>query len=95
MTITVNTIFTQANAMKKLAEQPVIEPEAQPSLKEVFKRELEKKGVYDESKFRWIDDETVEVTNVPALALHSFTLRAEEMGKDISYSKQTIIKITE
>lgn len=85
-----NTVFTQENPAKKLEKKPEFE---QKSLQELFKEELIKKGEYDESKIKWIDHETVEVTNCSGLAVHSFALRAEEMGKDIEYHKKTILKI--
>ncbi len=86
-----NTIFTQENPVKTLDERP--EVTEQRTLPEIFKEELIKKGEYDESKIKWIDHETVEVTNCSGLAIHSFALRAEEMGKDIEYHRKTILKI--
>ncbi|MEP2948441.1 MAG: hypothetical protein ABJO91_00415 [Ekhidna sp.] len=88
-----NSIFSQTNAAKTLQEKSMNFQNEELPLSEVFKQELMKKGEYDESKIRWIDHETVEVTNISGLAIHSFALRAEEMGKDIEYNKQTILKI--
>ena len=94
MTITVNNIIKHRNASKNV-QTDSSDMVNSLSLKEIFKKELQKKGEYDENNVRWIDDETVEVTKVSGLALHSFALRAEEMGKDITYHKKTILKIND
>jgi hypothetical protein len=72
---------------------------AQPStddskLKELFIDVLKDKDEYDETAVNWRDEETVEVNNISNMSLHSFLLKAEQMGKDITYTKKTIIKIS-
>lgn len=63
-------------------------------LKELFIDVLKDKDEYDEAVVNWRDDETVEVNNISNMSLHSFLLKAEQMGKDITYTKKTIIKIS-
>jgi hypothetical protein len=62
-------------------------------LKALFEDILKRKNEYDKAEIHWIDDETVEVKGVSNLCLQSFLLEAEQHGKDIAYTKQTIIKI--
>ena len=62
-------------------------------LKALFEDILKRKNEYDKAEINWIDDETVEVKGVSNLCLQSFLLEAEQHGKDIAYTKQTIIKI--
>lgn len=72
----------------------VSETENDSQLKKVFIDVLKSKNEYDESCIEWLDDETVSCNNVSTMSLHSFLLQAEKMGKDISYTKKTIIKIS-
>jgi peroxiredoxin len=91
MTITVNSIIKHRNASKNV-QADSSDTVNSLSLKEIFKKELEKKGEYNDSNIHWIDDETVEVTNVSGLAIHSFALRAEEMGQRYHLSQKKHFK---
>ncbi len=64
------------------------------ALKEIFIEELRKKGELDKANVGWLDEETIEMDKVFGLCLHSFLLRAEELGKDISITQKTIFKIS-
>lgn len=63
-------------------------------LKSLFIDMLKSKNEYNESSIQWSDDETVEISNISNMSLHTFLLKAEKMGKDISYTKRTIIEIS-
>jgi len=88
MTISVNSVFKQNRDGKSEGQNPE-------NLKELFEAVLKEKNEYSSAEITWLDDETVEVSNISGLSLHSFVLRAEELGKNISYQKKTIIKITD
>lgn len=62
-------------------------------LKSMFENILKQRDEYDNARINWVDNETVEVSNVSNLTLQSFLIQAEQQGKDIAYSKQTVIKI--
>lgn len=62
-------------------------------LKELLKAELQAKGEMHDH-INWIGDLALEADGLSPLALHSFLLKAEAMGKSISYRKKTIIEIT-
>lgn len=62
-------------------------------LKSLFENILKQKKEYEKAQVNWVDDETVEVKNISNQALHWFLLQAEEQGMDISFTKQTVIKI--
>lgn len=64
------------------------------NMAELLTSTLKKKREFDESHIKWLDSETVELSNVSNLTIHSFILQAEALGKDITYSKQTTIKIS-
>ena len=61
-------------------------------LKELFDQVLIEKNEAT-SNLIWVDDETVEVTEVSGHCMHQFALRAEGLGKRVSYEKKIYIKI--
>lgn len=65
-----------------------------PELKTMFEKILKQKNEYDQAKVNWVDDQSVELKNVSNQCLHSFLLEAEKQGKDISFTKQTVITIS-
>ncbi len=65
-----------------------------PLMSELFEETLRSKGEYDPSRIKWIEDNEVEVNGLSKMTLHNFLLRAEALGKDITYTKQTTISIS-
>ncbi|MEP1095254.1 MAG: hypothetical protein ABJG78_09100 [Cyclobacteriaceae bacterium] len=61
---------------------------------ELFHQTMQEKGEYDPSNVSWTDHKTVEVEGLSKMAVHNFILKAEALGKDITYTKQTIISIS-
>ena len=86
MTISINT--TYSGAAVDLLERP----SSDVKLKELLEEVLEEKNVSGEN-LRWLDDQTIEVSGLAPMALHTFILKAEELGKDVTYHKKTIIEI--
>lgn len=64
------------------------------SIAELFEEDLRDKGDYDPSKVKWTSDNSVVIRDLPKMSLHNFILKAESMGLNISYTKETIIKIS-
>ena len=64
------------------------------TIAELFETTLKQKGEFDPENIKWIDDNTIVVGNLSGTALHSVILKAEEMGRDISYTHQTTIRIS-
>ena len=63
-------------------------------LKDLFDQVMEERSETTD-KIKWIDDETVEVSGVSGACMHQFALRAEELGKEVSYQKKIFIKISD
>lgn len=61
-------------------------------LKALLEATIEEKG---ESlhQVKWIDEDRVELNTISGLALHSFLLKVEQLGKSIQYTKTTKIEI--
>lgn len=62
-------------------------------LKTLFHEVLESKNEIEDCNMKWIDEKTVQVDKLSGISLHKFLLKVEEMGKDISYTKKTVIEI--
>ncbi len=62
------------------------------NLKELFEQVLTERQE-STTNLTWVDDETVEVTTVSGQCMHQFALRAEELGKEVSYQKKVFITI--
>lgn len=92
MTITVKQQLHQSNHLKVLRNDQH-STTSDPRVKELFETVLREKNAYNEEKMVWLNDSTVEITGASGLALHSFVLRAEELGKTVAYEKKTVIKI--
>lgn len=41
----------------------------------------------------WVSDSEIVLNQMPSLSLHRFLLKAEKLGKNIEYKKQTVINI--
>ncbi|MGB0522131.1 MAG: hypothetical protein ACPGJS_04185 [Flammeovirgaceae bacterium] len=93
MTISINSVFKQNNANKTAGVD--MPDNSEIDLKKMLEEALKENGETDTLSYKWVDDETVEVYNNRGLALHSFLLEVEKLGKDITFEKKTIIKITD
>ncbi|MCT4623610.1 MAG: hypothetical protein N4A46_08310 [Schleiferiaceae bacterium] len=66
-----------------------------PSLTDLFVETLESKGETSLNEVEWKSTNSVELPNISNLSLHSFALKAEALGKKISYEKTLTVKITD
>lgn len=87
MTIKINSTLKQERCSSSMHDAE------KDKLVEILKKELEKKGELNNCNFQWEDDDTLVLDNITGLALHSFLLRAEELGKEVVCEKQTVLKI--
>jgi len=62
-------------------------------LKALFESVLREKGELDKSNLNWIDDKTVVTNELSGIALHNFLLKVEQLGKNITFTKKTVIEI--
>lgn len=62
-------------------------------LKNMFENVLKEKNEFSPDKLKWLDEKTVQVDELSGLSLHSFLLKVEELGKDVTFTKKTVIEI--
>lgn len=92
LTILTESVFTQKSpATAELVEKLQT---SQPDLSALLLDTLKEKGELDKENVEWIDESTVKLTNVSNVAIHSFVLKAESYANDVTYTKQSIIKIS-
>ncbi|MCI4668981.1 MAG: hypothetical protein MRZ79_12680 [Bacteroidia bacterium] len=59
------------------------------------------KAVFDDAlganndKVNWLDESTCEYAGIPDMNLHKAVLQAQEMGKEVTILRKTIVKISE
>jgi len=66
-----------------------------PELNELFEETLKQKNEYSSSETKWINDNEVQVNGMSDMTLHSFILKAEELGKKITYTKTLKVSISD
>ncbi|MEO9483936.1 MAG: hypothetical protein ABJG47_10840 [Ekhidna sp.] len=93
MTLVTQTINTQVSSMSE--ELKKIKRDATPPLQELFKETVENKGELDALKSRWTADDELMVEGLSQMTLHSFLLKAEELGKNITYTRTLKVEITD
>lgn len=64
------------------------------SMAELFTEVLQKNSDQAGADVQWLDEDTV-VINGQGSVIQNFILQAEALGKSISFTKQTVIKITD
>ena len=68
--------------------------ESTATLKDVFVELLKERGEYDTNNITWNSDDEVVVSKINHFTLHQLVLKAEELGKQISFEKNTVIKFS-
>jgi hypothetical protein len=91
MTISIqSSVFHQSKSNLKVVKDA---PAQEKDLRRMLEEEIQRKGEQGQAEWQWLDDETLEINNLSGLALHSFLLKVEELGKNITYKKKTVIEI--
>lgn len=66
-----------------------------PCLKQLFEEVLKDKGEFFNEDIHLKNRDTVEMSELSNVALHCFVLKAQELGKKITYEKTLTVKITD
>ncbi|WP_462250955.1 hypothetical protein [Ekhidna sp.] len=66
-----------------------------PSLYALFQKTLEVKGEYPLENCEWNGEKELQADNLSSMTLHSFILKAQSLGKKITYAKSLRIKISD
>ncbi|MBC6401263.1 MAG: hypothetical protein GDA51_02590 [Ekhidna sp.] len=82
-----NSSVSEALKEKKKAETS--------NLQEIFEETVRDRGEYPFSKFEWTNDKEVVVDGLSPMILHNFVLKAEKLGKKVSYIRTLKVKITD
>lgn len=64
-------------------------------LKELFIATVERKGEGKELQVNRLSDSELEIEGISQMTLHSFLLKAEELGKKITYTRSLKVEITD
>ncbi|WP_306643679.1 hypothetical protein [Sanyastnella coralliicola] len=89
MTITLN-----SPAKHQLASSANAATEDKALAKRIFEEVMQKKCEYDTAECIWTDDNTVEITGLSGPAVHRFILELEKNGKDVSFERKMVIRIS-
>lgn len=63
-----------------------------PSMSELFEKVLRQKG--EISRLEKVDDHSFRIDDISSMALHSFVIKAQEYGRDVTFTKETVITIS-
>lgn len=93
LTVIMESIHEQNSPM---TEQLRKEKQAEaPSLEELFFQTVQRKGEESKLNTNWISDTEMKVEGISVMTLHSFLLKAEQLGKKITYSRTLSVKISD
>lgn len=93
MTLVMKTTNTQISSMSE--EMKAKKRKVSASLEEILRNTVEDKGQLDALKSRWTSDDELEIEGISQMTLHSFLLKAEELGKNITYTRTLKVEITD
>lgn len=96
---------TNVNESLSLGTETLIHPDPESSpvelkaernaLQELFEQTLIEKGENEGNKFKWVGDNEIQVDGLSGLTLHNFLLKAEALGKKITYRRSIVFTITD
>lgn len=66
-----------------------------PSLTRLFEKTLKTKNEFDTARTHWVEPNEVVVEGLSQMTLQDFIMKAERLGKRVSYSKSLTVKITD
>lgn len=87
MKITLNKKVMQKSFAKQSVEAKKV------NTKEFLLSFLKSKNEYRTENINFKTDDDIEIKNLSALSLHSFLLKAEELGLNIQFEKKTVITL--
>jgi hypothetical protein len=92
LNIVTKSVITHESSMSEAKKQKA--RQNTPSLRELLETTISEGKDLDDLQMNWAGD-TVELQGVSKMALHSFILKAEELGKKITYTKTYQVSITD
>ena len=93
LSIQMETNFVQPSAMPEGLKKQ--RQENAPQLYDLLTATLKEKGEYPLSKTTWINDQEIKVEGLSKMTLHSFIMKAEQLGKKIKYRRSLVVEITD
>lgn len=93
LTILMESIHEQNSPM---AEELRMQKQASAdSLDALFFQTVRRKGEEEKLQANWISETEMEVEGISEMTLHSFLLKAEQLGKKITYTRTLRVKISD
>jgi hypothetical protein len=89
--LTIRVISTRKHENCMSEEAKIKARENAPSLVEAFNQNV----ATDEHVCHWVGSDEFEINGLPKSKLHTFLLRAEELGKSITYTNTLTVKISD
>jgi len=93
LTLTVKTINAQISSMS--ADMKAKKQSEADSLEEMFVETVTQKGESNTLNINRNSERDLEIEGISQMTLHSFLLKAEELGKNITYTRTLKVEITD
>ena len=93
LTLTTKSVVNQVNAMPESMKQK--KQLSSDSLENILHKIVEEKGEENSIRIRKTSAKELEIEGLSKIALHSFILKAEELGKNIKYTRTLKVEITD
>lgn len=93
LTLIMSTVDVRTHSMSEDLKRRV--REKSPGLEELFIATVERKGEGEKLQVNRLSDSELEIEGISQMTLHSFLLRAEELGKNITYTRSLKVEITD
>lgn len=65
------------------------------ALQELFQQTLNEKGENVANQFKWVAENEIQVDGLSSMTLHNFILKAEELGKKVTYRRSIVLTISD
>lgn len=65
------------------------------ALQELFEHTLDERGENVPNKFKWVAENEIHVDGLSSMTLHNFILKAEALGKKVTYRRSIVLTITD
>ena len=93
LVLSMKTINTQKTSMKEELKRE--KREISPSLEELLMEVIDQKGESEKLEMNRVSEKEIELDGISQMTLHSFLLKAEELGKNITYTRSLKVSITD
>ncbi|WP_425392429.1 hypothetical protein [Ekhidna sp.] len=93
LTLSMSTVNTQTSPMTEELKKK--KQSESPDLEELFMEVVRQKGEMEKLEMNRTSQNEFELEGISQMTLHSFLLKAEELGKTITYTRTLKVEITE